>query len=420
MTQVTSGNLVFHRLLALLLTGIIAGLGAMLLALLLHAIQHLAFGYSMDEVVGTESFLQGVTDASAQRRFAVIVGAGLVAGCGWWLLARFGKPRVSISAVVKDPGKTMPFFTTLIHALLQIITVALGSPLGREVAPREVGALTAGVVARRLGLSLEDSRILLACGAGAGLAAVYNVPLAGAVFTLEVLLVSFRWESALAAMLTSAIAAWVATFGLGNESQYHFAAGEVTHSLVWWALIAGPILGAAAWVFRKLTTGVRRQVKTNWQMPVYSLLAFTLLAGLSLFFPQLPGNGKGPMQLALNGSLDLWLAAILLVLKLVVILAVLRGGAEGGLLTPGLTVGALLSILLFTAWQTVMPGGDGSSYALVGGASFLAASMQMPFTAVVLIMEFTHMDHDYFVPVMLCVCGSYFTCKALEINGTNG
>jgi H+/Cl- antiporter ClcA len=86
----------------------------------------------------------------------------------------------------------MPAGTTTIHALLQIVTVALG-PLGREVAPREMGALGAGMVARKLGLLADETRTLVACGAGAGLAAVYNVPLAGALFSLEVML-SFSWE----------------------------------------------------------------------------------------------------------------------------------------------------------------------------------------------------------------------------------
>lgn len=115
----------------------------------------------------------------------------------------------------------MPAGTTTIHALLQIVTVALGSPLGREVAPREMGALGAGMVARKLGLLEDETRTLIACGAGAGLAAVYNVPLAGALFSLEVMLLSFSWEKTLAAIMTSAIAAWTATLGLGDESQYH-------------------------------------------------------------------------------------------------------------------------------------------------------------------------------------------------------
>ncbi|STW03833.1 chloride transporter, chloride channel (ClC) family protein [Klebsiella grimontii] len=73
---------------------------------------------------------------------------------------------------------------------------------------------------------------------------------------------------------------------------------------------------------------------------------------------------------------------------MVVILAVLRGGAEGGLLTPGLAVGGMTSLLLCMLWQQLLPGGDCASFALVGAAAFLAASMQMPLTAVALVMEF--------------------------------
>ncbi|MDP1200354.1 chloride channel protein, partial [Klebsiella pneumoniae] len=76
--------------------------------------------------------------------------------------------------------------TTTLHALLQIVTVARGSPLGREVAPRDRGARGAGMVARKLRLREDEPRTLIACGAGAGLAAVSHVPLAGAVFSREV------------------------------------------------------------------------------------------------------------------------------------------------------------------------------------------------------------------------------------------
>lgn len=209
------------RLIAVVLTGILAGLSGMVLALILHAIQHLAFGYSYGQIVGSVSFLQGVTESSWPRRIVAIVAGGAVAGFGWWLLGRYGQRRVSIAAAVANPCAPMPAGTTTIHALLQIVTVALGSPLGREVAPREMGALGAGMVARKLRLLEDETRTLIACGAGAGLAAVYNVPLAGALFSLEVMLLSFSWEKTLAAIMTSAIAAWTATLGLGDESQYH-------------------------------------------------------------------------------------------------------------------------------------------------------------------------------------------------------
>ncbi|EIY5106710.1 chloride channel protein, partial [Klebsiella quasipneumoniae] len=350
------------RLLAVVLTGILAGLSGMVLALILHAIQHLAFGYSSGQIVGSVSFLQGVTASPWPRRIAAIVAGGIVAGFGWWLLGRYGQKRVSIAAAAANPSVPMPAGTTTIHALLQIVTVALGSPLGREVAPREMGALGGGMVARKLSLLEDDTRTLIACGAGAGLAAVYNVPLAGALFTLEVMLLSFSWEKTLAAIMTSAIAAWTATLGLGDESQYHFVSSALPHTFLWWAILVGPILGAGAWLFRKATNAARSRVRSNWQMPVFCLLAFSLLAVLSLWFPALPGNGKGPMQLALSDGLPLSMVAILLGLKMVVILAVLRGGAEGGLLTPGLAVGGLASLLLCALWQSGFPGGDESSF----------------------------------------------------------
>ncbi|MFK9856284.1 chloride channel protein, partial [Klebsiella pneumoniae] len=221
------------RLIAVVLTGILAGLSGMVLALILHAIQHLAFGYSYGQIVGSVSFLQGVTESSWPRRIVAIVAGGAVAGFGWWLLGRYGQRRVSIAAAVANPCAPMPAGTTTIHALLQIVTVALGSPLGREVAPREMGALGAGMVARKLRLLEDETRTLIACGTGAGLAAVYNVPLAGALFSLEVMLLSFSWEKTLAAMMTSAIAAWTATLGLGDESQYHFVSSALPHTFLW-------------------------------------------------------------------------------------------------------------------------------------------------------------------------------------------
>lgn len=281
------------RLIAVVLTGILAGLSGMVLALILHAIQHLAFGYSYGQIVGSVSFLQGVTESSWPRRIVAIVAGGAVAGFGWWLLGRYGQRRVSIAAAVANPCVPMPAGTTTIHALLQIVTVALGSPLGREVAPREMGALGAGMVARKLRLLEDETRTLIACGAGAGLAAVYNVPLAGALFSLEVMLLSFSWEKTLAAMMTSAIAAWTATLGLGDESQYHFVSSALPHTFLWWAILAGPILGTGAWLFRKATSAARSRARSNWQMPVFCLLGFSLLCHPESLFPRASGQWQG-------------------------------------------------------------------------------------------------------------------------------
>jgi H+/Cl- antiporter ClcA len=402
--------------LVVLLTGVGAGLGGMALALLLHGIQHLAYGYSAAHLISDESFLQGVTGTTPLRRVLVLIGCGVVAGGGWWALYRYGRPLVSIRRAVQADDPRLPPGSTTVHALLQIVTVALGSPLGREVAPREIGALWAGWLAWRAGLPVADRRILVACGAGAGLAAVYNVPLGGAVFVLEVLIGSFGWRALAPAFATSAIAAiaaLVAWIGLGNEHQYRVPALALTSSLVVWAVVCGPLFGAAAWGFARLAERARGAAPKDWRLPVFALVNFACIGVLAIGFPQLLGNGKGPAGLSFDSGLGIGLAAILLVLRVAITLSSLRAGAEGGLLTPGIANGALLAIVIGGLWSLVWPGTALGAYALVGAGAFLAASMRMPLTAVVLMLEFTRVDHDFLFPILLAVVGAVVTADAI-------
>ena len=380
-----------------LLTGIGAGLGGMLLALLLHGIQHLAYGYSATHVISAESFLQGVSGAAPERRVLILTLCGLVAGLGWWALYRFGRPLVSIRQAVKSDDPQLPLASTTIHALLQIVTVALGSPLGREVAPREIGSALAGWLSRRAGLSVAQSRIMVACGA---------------VFVLEVLLGTFGWAALVPAVVTSSVAALVAQAGLGNEHQYLVPSMTLSASLVVWSVLCGPIFGAAAWCFTELMKRSRAAAPKGWRLPVLSLLNFAIIGVLAMHFPQLPGNGKGPAGLAFDGGLTISLAASLLVLKVVITASSLRAGAEGGLLTPGLANGALLAIVLGGLWSLFWPGTSLGAFAVVGATAFLAASMQMPITAVVLVFEFTRVSQDFLIPVLFAVGGALLAFQA--------
>lgn len=400
--------------LAIAATGLFAGVAGMALALLLHAIQHIAFGYSLNAVIGPVSFLEGVQNAPPMRRLIVLLTCGVIAGLGWWVVYRFGRPLVAIRKAVASPELEMPAIATLGHALLQIITVALGSPLGREVAPREVGALFGGWVGRKLGLSLEQVQILIACGAGAGLAAVYNVPFAGALFVMEVLLVTFNTQVAAAALFTSAIAAYVAWLGLGDASQYVLPPLQVSVSLVIWAVICGPIFGIAGLHYGYLAAWARKAAPRRWQIILSCIGAFGILGLMSLAFPQLPGNGKGPIQLGLNGSIPTLLAIALLVLKLFVTTLCLRAGAEGGLLTPGMTIGALLAIVLGSIWNmlgfNVIAMG---AFALIGASAFLSVSMNMPLTAIALAFGFTGANHDFYIPILIAVSLATATVRGI-------
>ncbi|WP_240471361.1 chloride channel protein [Komagataeibacter rhaeticus] len=386
---------------AVVVTGILSGLGGTVLSLLLHMIQHLAYGYGQPG--GPHTFVQGVSAAPAWRRVAALCAAGVVAGVGWWALGRFGRPLVSIGGAVgkTELGRPMPPLSTLVHLLLQIVTVALGSPLGREVAPRELGAVLATGTGRMLGLVAADRRIIIACGAGAGLAAVYNVPLGGALFILEVLLGTTGQRAVLCAMGASAIGACVPWAVLGNVHQYETGAMAVTVPVVLWALCAGPVVGIAAHMARRVMAVVQNRAATGVSRIGWCLVVFPLLGVATCFYPQLPGNGRGPMQLALAAQMGVQLAAVVLVLKFVAIMGAVRAGAAGGLLTPSLAMGALLSTVLAGVWNLFLPPVAMGTVALLGGIAFLGTFMSMPLTAIALGIEFTQLGHDMWVPVLL-------------------
>ncbi len=398
------------------LVGLGAGLGGMSLLMILHFTQHIAYGYSLGTVISKESFLQGVSHSAPMRRVAILTVCGLVAGGGWWALYRFGRPLVSVKRTTELDGPRMPGAATIIHALLQAITVGLGSPLGREVAPREIGAAFSGWLCTRARLSPEDSRTVIACGAGAGLAAVYNVPLGGALFTLEVLLGTFRLAAVVPALATSVIASVVASIGLGDEWAYAIPHFTISTSLVTWSIVVGPLLGFAAYGYSHLATAAHRRSPRDWRLLVWCPPTFFAIGLLAVPFPQLLGNGKGPTLLGFDSELSVGLAATILILKVLVTAIGLRAGAEGGVLTPSLTIGAMLGSVAGALWSFAWPGGPLGAFAIVGGGAFLAASLKMPVTAIVLTIEFTRLDLDFLIPILFAVAGAV---GAYELSARN-
>jgi len=388
--------------------GIASGIAGMALGLLLRVVQHISYGYDLHRVVGGggETFLQGVTAASPLRRLLVLCVCGAVAGIGWSLLRRFGSPLVPIRKAIRQDGPRMPFLATTIHAFLQIVTVGLGSPLGREVAPRELGAVLATWLSENACLSAETSRIMIACGAGAGLAAVYNVPLGGTLFTLEVLLGTFRFSALVPALATSVIATAVAWLGLGNVPQYTLPPVAISPSLIVWSIMMGPVFGLAAYLFVRVTEAAHAHPPQGWHRLAWCAVVFPGIGLLAIAFPQLLGNGKSLARAGFGNEIGVGLAATLVLIRLLGIAGTLRAGAAGGLLTPGLSIGALLATVLSTSWNSAWPAGSLGAFAVVGSAAFLASSMQMPLTAVVLIPEFTRVGHDFFIPISLAVVGS--------------
>lgn len=389
--------------LAIVLVGIISGIGGMLLGLLLRIVQHSAFGYSLTKVISSENFLEGVRAAAPSRRFLVVALAGMLGAAGWGLLRFYKQKIITLDQEVVSPKTKMAFVPTMTNIILQIITVGLGSPLGREVAPRELSVFYSSVLVRKLNLTPQEIKTLLGCAAGAGLAAIYNVPLGGALFSMEMVIKSYKPKVMVCAFLTSAIATVISWYGLGNHPQYHFPPLILEASLCVWALFAGPIIGFIAIWFSKICQSARSHTLTTAKWPLWFILNFVGIAIMAMYYPALLGNGKSPARLEFGSDVGLWLSFSLLCLRIFFVYSTLKVGAKGGLLTPSLANGALLGAVLGYFWNLIWPNAFFEGFALIGAAAFLAVSQRMPLTAIILIFEFTHVDFRFLVPILLSV-----------------
>lgn len=377
--------------------------------LALQLIQFVAFGYPFG------GHREAADAPSGLNRFLAVLAAGVLTAVAWWAIRRWGRPVVGVTAAVA--GKRMPSLVSLGNAGVQILAVGLGASIGKEVAPREIGAWAAQLLTVRAGLTARETRVLVACGAAAGLAAVYDVPLGGALFAVEVLLGELTLATALPAFVTSAIAAFVARLVIPDEVLYHVPAMHLSPSLLVWAVVVGPLLGFAGVGFVKTTNRLQGIAPTGWKLLVVLPVVFALVGLVAVPFPEVMGNGRALGLAAMNADLDgptlfgmapLLALLVLGLLKTVTTAATIGAGAVGGTLTPSIAIGSALGGFLGAAWLLLWPtdGGSVAAFPFVGAAAFLATTMRAPFTALVLVLEFTQEGTDILIPSLLAVSGA--------------
>jgi chloride channel protein, CIC family len=378
--------------------GVVTGVAASALMGLLHLVEHVAYGYR------SGPFLDGVAAAAPWRRVVALQVAAVLVVLGGIVLHRLPvSGGTEVAEAVWLRGGRVAVLPSLGRGVLSIVTVGLGVSLGREAAPQLAGAATASWLSEWGRLPVWQRRLLVASGAGAGFAAVYNVPLGGALFALEVLLGSLSLPLVLPALATSVIATTVAWITLGTAPTYHLPSYPVHPEQLAWAVVVGPILGLAAigWVrLISRAAALRPQGRGRFVAPFVVFLALGLLA---IPYPQLLGNGKGLVQLDALSELTLGLAVVLLALKPLATAGCLAAGSPGGLFTPTLTIGALLSGVLGDLWIHLWPGAPLGSYAIIGGGAFLAAAMQGPLSGLVLVLELTRNFDSLMAPTLVAV-----------------
>jgi len=395
--------------LAVLLTGIGTGIAAAALTRLLEMVQHLMWSGP-----GT-NLLDATEHANAWRHVFVLLGAGLVTGAGQIILKRLSSGNgIDTTAAIWFHGGRMPAWRTLGSALLSVVIVGMGVSLGREGAPKQAGAVIANFFSDRARLSDEQRRLLVACGAGAGMGAAYGVPLGGALFSLEVMRGMLALRYVLPALFASVVATAVSWVALPDAPTYLIPAYSSSIACVVWALLVGPIAGVVSVGYVRVVTWADRNKPQGWPRLMAPLLGLGLLGVVSIWFPQLLGNGKDISQLAFTNHVAPALLLVLLVLKPAATVLCVRTGAPGGLFTPSLTVGALLGGVLGHAWSWLWPGIPPGLFAILGAAAVLAATTQGPISTVVLMMELTGRDRSFILPLLLVVATATLVARTIE------
>lgn len=253
----------------------------------------------------------------------------------------------------------------------------------------------------------------MACGAGAGLAAVYNVPLGGAVFTVEILLAELSLATVLPALATSAIATLVARLVVPTAPVYAVPHLTSTPSLLVWSVLAGPVLGIAAVGFVRLAHMAEDRRPRGRGILIGMPPVFAAVGLVSVALPAILGNGRSLGQIAFDATVPIGLVALLLAGKVAVTIATIGSGAAGGTLTPSLSIGAAFGAVTGGLWDLVWPGIPPAAFAVIAAAGFLAAAMRAPLTALVLVLEFTNEGPSLVIPMLLATSGAVLVAYLL-------
>ena len=366
---------------AIVIIGLLAGVAGGATTLLLHSVEHLTYHYTF----GT--LLTGVGGSSPVRRALGPMIGGAIAGCGWWILRR--RTEVPpLSAAIKSPDP-LPRWPLSIDAALQVLLVGSGASLGREGAPRQLAAALSDFGTSRWSFTPRDREILLACAAGAGLAAVYSVPLGGALFAARILLGTWHPRAVGVALITSSLAVAVASPVTHLQHALTWPEAKLSYLFAFLALAIAPLAAAVGLAFDRVMAAARPRVQLRSWVLIPSIAAAGLLTGIcSIWWPELPGNGRSILTVSLNSGLTLGAAAVILLLKPLLTAIFLRAGALGGMLTPALATGAAAGSVAALALNHLAGTSiHVSAVSLTCAAGVLAITQRAPLFAALFVWE---------------------------------
>ena len=383
-------------LLAAAVAGVAAGLIGVAMALLLGLFESLFYGVSHG------GLLERLAAAPPWRRALAPALGGLVAGGLWWWLRATGGVADVESAVADRSGQAAPrmgLVRPFLDAVTQVLTVGAGNSVGREGAPRLAAGAVAARLAARLGIGRSEGAILIASAAGAGLAAMYNAPLGGAAYAVELVMVSgMRRRGALVAVPVCLIATLVSWLHSHGRPTFEVASPGLSSGTVLGMVLLVPVAAVLGVGARRLWLWMlAHRVRVLRWLPV-AIGAAGLVTGLaSLWVPAIVGNGRDAMEMALGTGLpgasnSAAGAGLVLLVGIVALKPVLTGltlaaGATGGRLAPSLAAGSSAGAALAIALDACGVQASVAVLALAGAGAVLATTQRAPVFGIVFTWE---------------------------------
>lgn len=392
--------------------GLITGSGAIAFTELINLVQWLALG-------STALPLYVLPDLPWYRVFFAPAVGGLAVALLTFLLScdtdGHGVPEV-MEAVSLGSGKIRPQ-VALVKSLLSATTIGTGGSVGREGPIVHIGASLGSALGQVLRVSPNRLPMLAGCGVAGGIAAVFNAPIAGAFFALEVIMGNFAMPAFGPVMLSSVLATVVSRSYFGDHPAFVVPGYTLLSA---WELPLYIVLGIACglgglvfiFVLETLEDRFAKLPVPTWLKPA---LGGLILGGVILYVPNVYGLGYATIEAILRGAISWTWLLLLFPVKMGATALTLASGGSGGLFLPALYLGAIIGGLFGCGVGTLLPTltGPSGGYALVGMAAFLAGVVHCPITALLLLFEITG-DYHIILPLMVSCTISTLVAKLLR------
>lgn len=394
-----------------IIIGFLAGFAAVGVRLLIHTINDISF-------TGEGTLLNRIIQLPWYLKIAVPAIGGLIVGPIIYKFAPeakgHGVPEV-MAAMIQKGGKIRPR-VAIVKAIASSITIGTGGSVGREGPIIQIGATIGSTIGQLLNLSTRRTKTLLACGAAAGIAAAFNAPIAGILFSLELLLMDFSADKLIPVALASVIATTISRNIEGNFTAFIVPSYSMfsTYELIFYSIL-GLLSGLVSFAFIKILYLSEELFDENLKLPTYikPVIGGVLLGSIAIFSPNILGMGYDTINLALQGKILITASLILIFTKILATSVTLGSGSSGGVFAPALFMGAMLGSLfggIIHTWFPEITAGPGA-YALVAMAGLVAGTTRAPITAIIIVFEMTSDYHIILPLVIVCVISTYISAK---------